>query len=53
MYIRFPFYSGGRTTMRWVHYVAMVIVIVNLVMRLWYAFASRATGLPGVRDHQA
>src|SRR5664279_974141 len=23
MYIRFPFFSGGRTAMRWVHYVAM------------------------------
>ncbi len=27
--------------MRWVHYVAMIIVIVNLVWRLWYAFASK------------
>jgi len=41
MYIRFPFFNGGRTMMRWVHYVAMIIVIVNLVARLWYAFASR------------
>jgi Ni,Fe-hydrogenase I cytochrome b subunit len=41
MYIRFPFYNGGRNMMRWVHYVAMVIVVVNLAMRLWYAFASK------------
>jgi Ni/Fe-hydrogenase 1 B-type cytochrome subunit len=41
MYIRFPFYDGGRFFMRWVHYVAMVIVIANLIVRLWYAFASR------------
>ena len=41
MYIRFPFFDGGRTLMRWVHYVAMIIVIVNLAMRLWYAFASK------------
>ena len=41
MYIRFPFYNGGRSVMRWVHYVAMVIVIANLAMRLWYAFSSR------------
>ena len=27
--------------MRWVHYVAMTIVIVNLIVRLWYAFASK------------
>ena len=26
--------------MRWVHYVAMIIVIVNLIWRLWYAFGS-------------
>ena len=41
MYIRFPFFNGGRNAMRWVHYVAMVIVIINLVVRLWYAFASK------------
>ena len=41
MYIRFPFYNGGRYAMRWVHYIAMVIVILNLVVRLWYAFASK------------
>jgi Ni,Fe-hydrogenase I cytochrome b subunit len=41
MYIRFPFYNGGRSVMRWVHYVAMVIVIINLIVRLWYAFASK------------
>ena len=41
MYIRFPFFNGGRWFMRWVHYVAMVIVICNLIARLWYAFASK------------
>jgi Ni/Fe-hydrogenase 1 B-type cytochrome subunit len=41
MYIRFPFFNGGRWAMRWVHYVAMIIVIINLVVRLWYAFASK------------
>ena len=41
MYIRFPFFNGGRWAMRWVHYIAMVIVIINLVVRLWYAFASK------------
>lgn len=41
MYIRFPFFEGGRTLMRWVHYIAMTIVIINLIVRLWYAFASR------------
>jgi Ni,Fe-hydrogenase I cytochrome b subunit len=40
MYIRFPFFSGGRTAMRYVHYVALTVVIVNLVARLWYAFGS-------------
>ncbi len=41
MYIRFPFFDGGRTTMRYIHYVAMIIVTINLIWRLWYAFASR------------
>ena len=41
MYIRFPFFDGGRWAMRWVHYIAMVIVIANLLVRLWYAFASK------------
>ena len=40
MYIRFPYFSGGRTVMRWVHYVAMTIVVLNLIARLWYAFGS-------------
>jgi Ni,Fe-hydrogenase I cytochrome b subunit len=40
MYIRFPFFNGGRWAMRWVHYIAMIIVIINLIARLWYAFAS-------------
>jgi Ni/Fe-hydrogenase 1 B-type cytochrome subunit len=40
MYIRFPFFDGGRTAMRWVHYVAMIVVVANLIWRLWYAFAS-------------
>lgn len=41
LYIRFPFFDGGRTAMRWVHYVAMIIVTINLIWRLWYAFSSR------------
>ena len=41
MYIRFPFFNGGRWAMRWVHYIAMIIVVVNLIARLWYAFASK------------
>lgn len=43
MYIRFPFFSGSaaRTIMRDLHYVAMIIVTINLVWRLWYAFGSR------------
>ena len=43
MYIRFPFFdlAGGRTAMRYVHYIAMTLVTINLIWRLWYAFASR------------
>ena len=42
LYIRFPgfipLWSNGRTFMRWVHYVAMIVVTINLIWRLWYAF---------------
>lgn len=41
MYIRFPFFDGGRTFMRYVHYFAMIVVIGNLIWRLWYAFSGR------------
>jgi len=41
MYIRFPFFDGGRTPMRYVHYVAMTIVFINLIWRLWYAFFAK------------
>jgi Ni,Fe-hydrogenase I cytochrome b subunit len=40
MYVRFPFFDGGRTTMRWIHYVAMTIVGIVFVWRIWYAFFS-------------
>lgn len=39
MLIRYPQFD--RTPMRIVHYVFMIIVIINLVWRLWYAFGSR------------
>ncbi len=41
LYIRFPFFDGGRTAMRWVHYVFMIIVTINLIWRLWYAFYAK------------
>ncbi|MBW6469307.1 MAG: cytochrome b/b6 domain-containing protein [Coriobacteriia bacterium] len=41
MYIRFPFFEGGRIAMRWVHYVAMIVVCVVLLWRIWYAFFSK------------
>lgn len=40
-YIRFPFFDGGRVTMRYIHYVAMIIVVANLIYRFWYAFGSK------------
>ncbi|HEX9093548.1 MAG TPA: cytochrome b/b6 domain-containing protein [Coriobacteriia bacterium] len=39
--IRFPVIEGGRTPLRYVHYVAMVIVGLNFIWRLWYAFFSK------------
>lgn len=42
MYIRFPFGPWPlRWPMRWVHYIAMTVVFINLIVRLWYAFRSR------------
>ena len=47
LYIRFPsmlpFLTGpyARWSMRWIHYIAMTVVILNLIARLWYAFGSR------------
>jgi Ni/Fe-hydrogenase 1 B-type cytochrome subunit len=41
MYLRFPFFSGGRTTMRGAHYVFMIIVTVVLIWRIAYAFMSK------------
>lgn len=41
MYIRFPYFQGGRVAMRYVHYFAMIVVCINLVWRLWYAFYSK------------
>lgn len=41
MYIRFPFFDGGRTAMRWVHYVFMIIVTINVIWRIGYAFFAR------------
>lgn len=41
MYIRFPFFTGGREFMRSTHYVFMIIVIAVLIWRVWYAFYSK------------
>ena len=41
MYLRFPYFQGGRTTMRTIHYVFMIIVTVVLVWRVAYAFMSK------------
>jgi Ni/Fe-hydrogenase 1 B-type cytochrome subunit len=46
LYIRFPFFTGGRPLMQVVHYFAMTVVVLNLFWRLWYAFSSR------VRDYR-
>jgi len=41
MYLRFPFFVSNRLIMRNIHYVFMIIVIVFLVWRIWYAFFSK------------
>jgi Ni,Fe-hydrogenase I cytochrome b subunit len=44
LYIRFPGFlfpwDNTRTAMRYIHYVAMIVVTINLFWRLWYAFGS-------------
>jgi Ni,Fe-hydrogenase I cytochrome b subunit len=39
--IRFTLFAGARTTMRYIHYVAMIVVTLNLIWRFWYAFGSK------------
>jgi len=41
MYLRFPYFNSGREFMRSTHYVFMIIVIVVLIWRVWYAFKSK------------
>jgi Ni/Fe-hydrogenase 1 B-type cytochrome subunit len=41
MYIRFPYFYGGRTFMRYVHYFFMTVVILNLLWRFWLLFLSK------------
>jgi Ni/Fe-hydrogenase 1 B-type cytochrome subunit len=57
MYIRFPWFDGGRDIMRIIHYVAMTVVILNYLTRIWYAFFSKrrdykefAIGLPDIKS---
>lgn len=41
MYLRFPFFNGGRGFMRGTHYVFMILVTIVLIWRIWYAFYSK------------
>lgn len=38
VYTRFPFFAGGRDTMKLVHFIFMYLVVINFVMRIYYAF---------------
>lgn len=38
LYTRFPIFAGGREIMKNVHFVAMYLVVIILVMRIYYAF---------------
>jgi Ni,Fe-hydrogenase I cytochrome b subunit len=38
LYIRYPFFQGGRTPMRYLHYVAMYVVTINMIYRIYYAY---------------
>lgn len=36
LYVRYPFFVGGREVMRLIHYVFMYIITANLIFRLFY-----------------
>lgn len=38
LYVRYPWFSGGRETMRLIHYVFMYIITANLIFRFWYLY---------------
>ncbi|HEY3374129.1 MAG TPA: cytochrome b/b6 domain-containing protein [Candidatus Aquicultor sp.] len=38
VYTRFPFFDGGRDTMKIIHFVFMYIVVINFVLRIYYAY---------------
>lgn len=42
LYLRYPFFAGGREIMKPIHFVAMYIVVINFVLRLYYAYARDA-----------
>lgn len=39
-YIRYPFFSGGREIMRYLHYVAMYAVVGAFIYRMWFMFTT-------------
>jgi Ni,Fe-hydrogenase I cytochrome b subunit len=41
LYIRFPFFDGGRPAMRGIHYFFMIVVTVGFAWRLWRAFFAK------------
>lgn len=40
-FIHYPFFQGTMSTMRFLHFVSMYVLVFNLVIRLSYAFLSR------------
>lgn len=41
-YIHRPFFEGGMGIMRWVHFICMYVVLINLVARIYWAFLGAA-----------
>lgn len=39
-YIRYPFFSGGREIMRYLHFIAMYVVVAIWSYRIWFMFTS-------------
>jgi len=48
-YIHYPFFTGPMGTMRTTHFVAMFVLIVTTVLRVYWAFAGRGSAGTGSR----
>ena len=48
-YIHFPFFAGAMGALRTTHFIAMLVLIVTTVLRVYWAFAGRGSAGSGSR----